>query len=527
MALPQFHAGTCSAAFPTRDSTTIGYPTVDFPPTQWVVATRQNDGSLGTLIAQGTFEVPASGWKISGLVEHPVVCAPTNAGPQPGFDPLTGQTTPPSAFAPYILITWDPRLIHKGEPVVENVWAFNVLAQPPQLPQCSTRTIAEDGTEATQTGALWEIEDPRGRIVSSGATYDRFGPLGWGVVAPGLGGVGTITVTTPRDAIVGSVYTVRTNGHSAIFAVTPGTCPGEGSTPAMPKKEIHSTGLLCVFPKVGLPSLSRINVGAPPANTGVLASGLDYSPATTLDLTFTDGGNRQYLQIDLGTSQTIGLLRLRNVTSTAAVSVYVSATPIAGANFGGATALPSVGAPGPAAGVGLSFESAAGIDGRYLYVVPGANCTIGDVDVRGTRVKVAYLQNITPAFGWEQAVLRDVPWRSQYPVADAQFDPSLTLTCEVASFQAACAEMLLGADMDDTGDPVKLTPALKATPLRFCLEFEARDLDGKAVVWTVYDCVAPGFAWKFGRTAFAQKSFVARCMARDAAGIPWRIELEN
>lgn len=398
-----------------------------------------------------------------------------------------------------------------------------------QIPQCSTRTFTAAPALSMVSGHLWEIQQ-NGILLDFGDRYDQFGPGGWGILSPGLTGSGSLTVTAPGWAAIGTGYSARTSGASVTFEVIAGTCPG--STPpdygAIPKMVVFTTGVLYTHLRLVSPALSRVALGAPPVATYPLGNGNDASPATVLDLTYTDSGDRQYLQCDFGAAADVGYVLLRNVTCAGTVHVYSSTTLITTGDFSGATALTSTDTQ-PATGAPLQFYPASGtvVTGRYIYIVcPTAAMSVGDIDIRGEGQTIASIQQGSLSCSYQEQKLYDVPWRDLYCIADAQYDFTLTLNAETGIFVAKAAELMTGATYANDGTHITLTGGHTDKLIRFNGSFESRTPDGKKLVWTIYEMVAPGINWQFGREAFAKQNFTANLRLSDSTAIPFRIEVD-
>lgn len=392
-----------------------------------------------------------------------------------------------------------------------------------ELPQCATRTFDADGADDTASH-LWEIYQD-GILLDFGDRYDRFGANGWGVIYPGLSGAGTISVTAP-DATIGTGYQARAEGNSALFEIVAGSC--SGSSPGTPMNNvIHSTGLIYVSPRLEQPTLTRVDLGAPPAASNPLANGGDGNPSTAVDLTYTNAGNRQYLRADFGSSQEIQSVILSNVTGSASVAVYASNSAITDGDFSGATAIALSAGDNPATAEGLRFENAAFVSARYIYIVALSSLSIGEIDIRGEKVPIGCVQNLRWGTGYEEALLRCVPYLNQYPIADAQYDFTFTIEAEYAEFDPRAAELLTGAVLNTAVSPDTITPTLLTKPLRFTIEFTGQTVEGKEIQVIAYDAVAPGMNWQFNRDAFALLNFVARVYLSDVGAIPFIIRIEE
>jgi hypothetical protein len=413
-----------------------------------------------------------------------------------------------------------------------------------ELPQCATRTFSDDDAPIPPiTGALWEVRR-NGMVIDQGDRHDRFGLNGWGVVAPGLGGAGTLTVTAPCPlrAPVGTGYVALSGGHSVSFEVTEGTCPGSPSIgPKAPPMFLFSTGILSAYRRLTAPTLSRVVVGAPAASASPLANLTDASSATTADLPQTDADNYRYLVCDLGSAQEIGAVRLRNVTVPGGiVRVYAKLTAAPAGDFSGATELLGVPAApvAPLAGAGLQFEPAAGaaspVTARYVYIVPSGSAvgaTIGGLEIVGRKTPFAELQQVGISPMFEEATLRGPTWVNQYPVANAFHSGSIEFSAQFARFYERALETLTGADVTgEGGAEVTLTIGQTATPPCFTLDLEGRTTEesgAKEVRFVAYECYAPGFSWSFNTNAFTLGDFKAAVYLSDMTGPAARLRVQQ
>jgi hypothetical protein len=428
--------------------------------------------------------------------------------------------------------TLDPAILLSDYTVNANRSVVACVDPANEIPQCSTRTFAVDASPVPQLStSLWEIVSPDGTLLDLGDRFDRFGPARWGVLSPGLGGSGTLTVTAPNNAPVASGYTARLASSSLTFDVTAGSgCPGSpsGASPAMIP---FSTGRLYVARRLQNGTLTRTNIGTPSAASNPLANAFDGSLATTVDLTYTNGTNRQYAALDLGASKAVGSVLLRNVTCSGTVAVYVSATSITNGNFSGATALTSADTQ-PATGAPLLFlpvSPATTVTGRYIYIVcTSAAMSFGDLDVRGERIVVGAMQNGNLNLTYQQARLYEACWLNQYPINDGQYDIEVLLTAESAIWSPRAANLMYGTTYAVGGSDTTLTAGIVDKPIRFNAEFTVNDPTvNKNVRFTLYDLIAPGMQWQFDRGAFATNNFTASLLLSDTTAVPMRVEVDN
>lgn len=406
-----------------------------------------------------------------------------------------------------------------------------------EVPQCATRTFAEQSSITKKTSYLWEIWNPGGNVIDFGDRFDRWGVNGWGVLSPGLTGSGSITISAPGGAPIAEGYTALVSTASVLFDVIAGTCPGTDPVDygAVSKMIIHSTGVLYAAPRLtagasAFATLTRVNLGSPPAPSNALANAFDSSPTTLVDTTYTNAGNRSYLRADFGASANIGSVLLRNITSTGNITVYVSGSAITDGDFSGATALTTTGTQ-PVTNGPLLFLPTGGatiVAGRYVYIVGAtAAFTVGDIDIRGERIRIAYVQNAGVQFVYQEALLRDACWVTEHPVADAQFDCLVTLNAESAIFSLKAVKAFLGGTLTTPGGSIdRLTAGLTDVPLRFNAELTTQDVNGKNVVFTVYEMVAPNLDWNAPRTDYFSTKLEASMRLSDQTGVPWRIEVD-
>lgn len=404
-----------------------------------------------------------------------------------------------------------------------------------EIPQCTTRTFTAAGSVTPKSGFLWEIQNPSGVVIDYGTRYDRFGLNGWGVLLPGLTGSGSISVSAPGNAIIAAGYlaVAGTGSASLSFDVIAGSgCPGTGSI-SMAQNHIFSTGALYVAPRLSpdVPTLTRVNIGSPPSPSGALANAFDASPATTVDTTYTNSSNRSYLRCDFLASVAMGWVILRNVTCTASIAVYASDSAITDGNFASATQLTVTGTNPPTNNALLALPaSGTTVTKRYLYIVCAtAGFTVGDIDIRGERIQVGYIQNASAVWQYGIAAeIRDSCYLNMHPVADAQGDLTVTFQAETAVFSPKQVVLLTGSTRADDGtNPITLTGGLTDKPLAFCAEYTTQTVEGKNAVFTFYELKAPGVVAAFKRGDFAMPSFTAALRFSDTSALPWRIEVDQ
>ncbi|MES2459775.1 MAG: hypothetical protein V4671_04270 [Armatimonadota bacterium] len=401
------------------------------------------------------------------------------------------------------------------------------------VPQGESRTFPVDSVDLPTLveSSLWEIYR-FGLLVDSGTRFDWFGANGWGIEpSPDFA---TITVTAPIDAAIGEGYDARirhTGGDfpTVTFIVTPATIPPAEDSSAMPHF-LFSTGTLLVSLPLPAPTLERRLVGAPAASALPLANLLDDSMATLADLPQTDAGNYQYLIADLGSIQTVGRVIAGNVVLAGGGTLlaYVSNTKIITGNFGTATAL----TPGTNA-IGndrefIPLAGAASVSGRYVYLVPsgGTGVTVGDIDLRSEEWTIGTLQNAGIDFSFQHKELRPGASVNLFPVADAQYDGAVALSCESAEFDARSINAFTGAMVSAAlSDPQTITGSTTTRPKLFVAEYRSQDTLQRPFRAMLYACRAPGFTWSLKRDDFASNNWTAALYLPDATARAWRLYL--
>lgn len=279
-------------------------------------------------------------------------------------------------------------------------------------------------------------------------------------------------------------------------------------------------------------------VGAPTAIGGnTPANAIDGSRATTMSLRVADGTNYHFLRIDLGSAQSVSLVRVRDVTSSGfaanlTMTCYVSNTaslsnPTTGSALAAAQVIP---------GEPITFDgSAAAVTGRYIYLCPNYTVPAGpgitllsEVEVYITQsFSFAVLKQISVSAQFASTPLPTTAWQSRFPIDAGFHSGAIVLDAKHAEIENGALAAALGCDPISGVSWATLKPIAPTTQLPALSGlFEGTTSSGKRMRLRVPRLYCPGAKLDFALGQFATEGaqFMANLDPTSALVASWEFE---